>query len=71
MNDKTLPQINFSLCNRCSLCITQCPEDALRMSDQGPIFNDPITCTYCLDCESLCPTGAIRAPLTVTWGTKS
>ena len=67
MIEKPIPHINLTLCNHCNLCVTHCPEDALKMTDQGPVFCNPITCTYCLDCESLCPTGAIRAPLTVTW----
>lgn len=67
MTEKTKPHINLTLCNHCSLCVTHCPEDALKMTDQGPVFNIPITCTYCLDCENLCPTGAIRAPLAVVW----
>lgn len=67
MTEYTLPSINLTLCNRCTLCVTHCPENALTMGEHGPVFNDPITCSYCLDCEALCPTSAIRAPLTVTW----
>jgi NAD-dependent dihydropyrimidine dehydrogenase PreA subunit len=47
--------------------VTDCPENALVMTERGPEFIKPITCTYCGDCEGLCPTGAIRAPLWVTW----
>jgi NAD-dependent dihydropyrimidine dehydrogenase PreA subunit len=47
MTETILPIINPTLCNRCTLCVTHCPEDALRMTDQGPVFNDPVTCTYC------------------------
>lgn len=67
MTKVTLPIINLTLCNRCNLCVAHCPEIALSMAEEGPVFNDPITCTYCLDCEGLCPTGAIRAPLKVAW----
>lgn len=67
MTEPNLPIINLTLCNRCSQCAMQCPEHALVMTDRGPEYADPITCTYCLDCEALCPTGAIRAPLRVTW----
>lgn len=67
MTEPALPMINLTLCNRCTLCVSNCPEEALVMTDQGPVFTDPVTCTYCLDCEGLCPTGAIRAPLKVTW----
>lgn len=67
MTDLTLPKINLSLCNRCTLCVTHCPESALDMTDHGPTFTHPIVCTYCLECEGLCPTCAIRAPLSVIW----
>jgi ferredoxin len=70
MTEPIIPSINLSLCNRCNLCVTHCPENALDMTDNGPIFNYPILCTYCLDCEGLCPTGAIRAPLSVIWEEK-
>ena len=71
MTETALPIINPTLCNRCTLCVTHCPEDALRMTDQGPVFNNPVTCSYCLDCEGLCPTSAIRAPLSVIWKVQS
>lgn len=71
MADPITPGINLSLCNRCTLCAVHCPEDALTMTDQGPVFNIPLTCTYCLVCEGLCPTGAIRAPLSISWGVQS
>jgi len=71
MTEKKTPLINPTLCNQCRICVSHCPEDALKMTDWGPVFNNPITCTYCLDCEGLCPTGAIRAPLTVTWKTSA
>lgn len=70
MIKEIIPSINLILCNRCGQCVMQCPEDALEMTDKGPIFVEPILCTYCGVCENLCPTGAIRAPLFVTWHTQ-
>ena len=67
MIEMSLPSINFSLCNRCGQCVSQCPENTLKMTVQGPAFIDPVNCTYCGTCEHLCPTGAIRAPLQVSW----
>jgi len=67
MTEKILPRINLTLCNHCNLCVAHCPEHALEMKDQGPVFIDPATCTYCMECESLCPTGAIRTPMVVAW----
>ncbi len=71
MPGQELPQINSALCDRCGKCVSECPEKALVMEAQGPAFRQPITCTYCTDCESLCPTGAIRAPLTFRWANPS
>jgi len=71
MAEQPIPSINLTLCNRCNLCVTHCPENALEMTEQGPLFSDPLRCTYCGECENLCPTGAIRAPLSVSWGAKS
>ncbi len=67
MTKDKLPKINFIRCNQCGACVVGCPEDALIMTEQGPVFLSPIICTYCLKCEGLCPVGAIRAPLTVSW----
>lgn len=68
MASKAQPIINLDRCTKCGLCVSGCPENALVMTDQGPKLRQPSFCTYCTDCEALCPTGAIRTPLTVTWG---
>ncbi len=71
MSDKNIPIINYARCVRCGFCVSTCPEDALQMTEDGPIFNQPITCTFCTACEAVCPQGAIRAPMTVAWGTSA
>ena len=71
MAKKSIPTINLARCDRCGLCITACSEEALRMADEGPVFVQPITCTYCLACEPACPQSAIRAPLTVAWSAEA
>ena len=68
MTPNRLPIINEERCDLCGKCVAGCPEDALIMTGQGPTFKNPVTCTYCTDCEALCPLGAIRAPMIVTWG---
>lgn len=64
-----IPYINQALCIRCGNCVKGCPETALLMTSEGPAFVQPVLCTYCTACESLCPTGAIRAPYRVMWDT--
>lgn len=70
MKDIMLPRINLQRCDRCGACVEGCPENALVMTQQGPEFSTPVVCTYCLQCEQLCPVSAIRAPLTVAWSQK-
>ena len=66
-----IPIINLERCDLCGQCVKQCPEDALTMTELGPVFNRPLTCTYCSICEDVCPQSAIRAPFTIQWSTEN
>lgn len=65
--DRTVPQLNEQLCNRCGLCIAACPCGAVELGEKGVLFSCPEACTsgasetcnYCCLCEEVCPTGAI------------
>jgi indolepyruvate ferredoxin oxidoreductase alpha subunit len=52
-------------CTRCKLCVTRlgCPAISL---DEDAARVDPVTCTGCLVCTSVCPSHAIAAAGTVT-----
>jgi ferredoxin len=67
MEDWTLPQINLGLCDRCGVCVARCPSDAVEMSLDGPRIAQPEDCTYCTECEALCPRGAIMCPYEIVW----
>lgn len=69
MDQQTLPQINLDLCTGCGACVAGCPEKALVMKTDHPSFRQPNHCSYCTDCERLCPASAIRAPLRFHWAT--
>ena len=43
-------------CNHCGICATQCPADAIPLSDPKKV--DTSKCISCMKCVSVCPTGA-------------
>ncbi|MGD2164693.1 MAG: 4Fe-4S binding protein [Anaerolineae bacterium] len=69
MTDWTLPRISLNRCDRCGLCVGHCPSGAVEMTADGPVIARPSDCTYCTECEAVCPQGAIRCPYEIVWGT--
>jgi ferredoxin len=67
MDEWALPQINLELCNRCGTCVEQCPGQAVEMTAFGPSFVRPMDCTYCAECEGVCPEGAITCAYVIVW----
>jgi len=59
-----MPIINRELCNGCSLCVSVCYCKALVLVDEVimVIEAEECECSYCTECEAICPTGAIRCP---------
>ena len=51
----------FKTCDRCSKCITACPENILRVGDKGyPEVNFRRgECTFCGECEAVCKPQAL------------
>ena len=68
MEDWVLPKIDYERCTLCGACVTGCSESALQMSESGPVFTHPERCTYCIECEALCPSDAITCELEISWG---
>lgn len=56
-----MPIIDQAKCNRCGLCISVCACNALRMIDNIITAIETEECGWCLECEAVCPTGAIVA----------
>ena len=55
---KGLPKINFNECGSCSICVDECPVDAIIKSGEH-VTIDMGKCIFCGKCESLCPRHAI------------
>jgi len=65
-DERTLPQVDESLCTLCGLCVEACGCKAVTLGERGPVFNCPDACgswakgcSSCCSCEDVCPTGAI------------
>jgi MinD superfamily P-loop ATPase len=57
-----LPQIDEALCNGCGLCLTVCDCGGLVLVGHVIKIVHSAECSYCANCELVCPTGAIRCP---------
>jgi ferredoxin len=69
MNEWVLPEIDLELCDRCGVCVTGCPTEAVDMGPNGPCIARPEDCTYCAQCDAICPNGAITCRYEIVWGT--
>ncbi len=70
MDPWALPEIDRGKCTRCGLCIQTCPAQALKLTDAGPVFIAPESCTYCTQCETLCPVSAVTCEFEIVWREK-
>jgi len=55
------PVIDHSLCSRCWLCSTYCPEGGITLDEEGYPHIDYDHCKGCLICMAQCPSHAIRS----------
>lgn len=55
------PVIDHSLCSRCWLCSTYCPEGGITVDAEGYPHIDYDHCKGCLICMAQCPSHAIRS----------
>lgn len=66
-HDWALPEIDTTKCDRCGICVEQCPAGAVEMGADGPFFVRPLDCTYCAACEALCSQDAITLTYEIVW----
>jgi ferredoxin len=67
MESWALPEINLLLCDRCGICVERCPTDAVEMGPRGPSIVRPADCTYCAQCDAICPQSAITCVYEIVW----
>ncbi|MBK5254270.1 MAG: 4Fe-4S binding protein [Peptostreptococcaceae bacterium] len=57
INSKKI-KINDDECNRCGLCVSVCPIDAMVLKDNNVLI-DYKKCISCMRCANYCPENAI------------
>jgi NAD-dependent dihydropyrimidine dehydrogenase PreA subunit len=40
------------------------------LTETGPVFSAPQACTYCTQCEALCPAAAVTCEFEIIWREK-
>ena len=55
-----MPWITQETCTGCSLCIKECPVDAIALSAEGLAKIDEAECIRCGRCHDACPQNAVR-----------
>ena len=60
-----MPVINQEKCNGCGLCIGVCACNALVLVKNVVTVIETEECGWCIQCEIICPTGAIGCPFEI------
>lgn len=59
MGTNQKPVIDGDTCTGCSICVDECPTDALDMNEDIAALVRSDDCTGCSVCEETCPVSAI------------
>jgi len=60
-----MPVVDRDKCNGCGLCPGVCDCHALVMVGNLVMVVETEDCGWCLECEAVCPTGAIACPFEI------
>jgi MinD superfamily P-loop ATPase len=60
-----MPEIDLDKCNGCGVCLGVCDCRALVMVGNVVTVVETEDCGWCLECEAVCPTGAITCPFEI------
>jgi len=60
-----MPVIDRGKCDGCGLCVSVCYCNALVLVDDVITVMETEACTWCTECEAVCPTGAISCPFEI------
>ncbi|MBI4285732.1 MAG: 4Fe-4S binding protein [Chloroflexi bacterium] len=63
-----IPEIDTSKCISCGNCVEECPVGIVTLVDGKAVITNPEACSYCTECESFCPSAAIRCPIEIVLG---
>jgi len=55
-----MPWIKQEMCTGCSLCVKECPVDAIALNADGLAEIDEEECIRCGRCHDVCPQDAVR-----------
>jgi MinD superfamily P-loop ATPase len=60
-----MPITDPAKCNGCGLCTGVCSCNALILVNNIVTVIETEECGWCLECEAVCPTGAISCPFEI------
>jgi len=58
LHGRVLLSVEPGLCNRCESCLEVCEEEAISLTEAGPVVEEA-RCVSCGACTRICPTGAL------------
>jgi len=63
-----MPRVELEKCNGCGLCVSVCRCGAFVLIENIITVIETHECHWCIDCELICPTGAITCPFEIVIG---